>query len=156
MIKKIDPIDHIRRNVKMYLGRTEVVPEIIVSFIVNDAIVLGAKNVIVKNCSDWWLIASEMDWLRVGNDNPILQLFQKFVTLEGGGQNAVRREIILSAFANNIITWDDTCRRFSRQLSDKVKIFYAACFSGFNVTVVTGHQLRVRPDQRSGCFALAC
>ena len=105
MIKKIDPLAHVLENKKMYLGRDDVEPDILASFIIDDALVLGAQTVFTKRHKEWWFIGSDFDWLSKGHDKEILYLFSNIVPLENGSLNAVRREILLMAFAKNVMTW---------------------------------------------------
>ena len=104
MIKKIDPVHHVRQNMNMYLGREEVVQDELATFIVDDALVLGAQRTIIVRSEGWWVIGADIDWLLTGHQKEIEDVFCGILPLLGGGQNASRREILLTAFTDNIVT----------------------------------------------------
>ncbi len=99
-----DPIKNIRNHRKMYLGRDEVTPDMLVSSIISDALILGAKKLEVRHCGDWWIISSSEDWLGYKNDYSVQDTFKKILPLWGGTVNSFRSEIVLAAFASELYT----------------------------------------------------
>lgn len=106
-IETIDFLDHIKKNPKMYLGKEKALPDELSTIIANDAIVLGASLILIKVLSPWFIVAADLDWLSVGHDKDIQDVFRRMLPLIGAGQNAFRREPILMAFANNIVVADE-------------------------------------------------
>lgn len=105
-INKIDPILHIRQNKKMYLGREDVNQDFLATNIADDALVLGASTVVIKKEKGWWIIAADVDWLMAGHNEDLKAIFQKILPLKNAGQNAIRREVLLTAFVDDILTWN--------------------------------------------------
>lgn len=99
-----DPIKNIRNHRKIYLGRDEVTPDMLVSSIVSDALVLGVKKLDTRHCGDWWIISSSEDWLRYKNDYSIQDTFKKILPLWGGTVHSFRSEVVLAAFASELYT----------------------------------------------------
>jgi hypothetical protein len=97
-------ISHIKKHRQMYLGRDEIIPEIIISYLVWDALSLGVSDVIVRHKDDWWGVGAKEDWLLKGHDKSIEEIFFEFFPLPGGGQNSFRREPVVSAFSTSIAT----------------------------------------------------
>jgi hypothetical protein len=98
----VDPVSHVRRRKVMYLGREEVAPEDLATNLVNDALTLGVASVEVHHCGDWWMVSCAEDWLARENDFTIEETFRSIVPLVGGGLEASRREILLTAFASDV------------------------------------------------------
>jgi hypothetical protein len=103
-----DAVQHIRRRKVMYLGREEVIPENLATAVCNDALTLGVGKIEVLHCGAWWLIASEEDWLAKENPHTLQETFTKLLPLAGGGREALRREVLLTAFASTVFTRKDT------------------------------------------------
>jgi hypothetical protein len=102
--KIVDPVSHVRRAKVMYLGREEVIPQNLATNLINDALTLGATRVEVHHCGKWWLVSSADDWLVRETDVTIEETFRRLVPLVGGGLEALRREILLTAFASAVFT----------------------------------------------------
>lgn len=104
----VDALSHVRRRKVMYLGpRGEVVPEDLATNLANDALTLGVASVEVHHCGDWWMVSSAEDWLARENNFTIEETFKNIVPLVGGGLEASRREILLTAFASVVFTKKD-------------------------------------------------
>lgn len=108
-IETLDTLEHIQKNTRMYLGTDEVQLDVLAINIVNDAIVLGATSVLIIKHQKWFVVAADIDWLNIGHDKQLKDVFINLLPLKGGGQNALRREVLLMAFVNDIIILDDTC-----------------------------------------------
>jgi hypothetical protein len=102
-IKVFDTIEHIKKNKEMYLGTNTVHPDVLASYVANDALVLGASKVIISYENYWYIIGSNIDWLMKGHDRRLQEIFTRSLILEGGGQNAFRREPLIMAFAEHIV-----------------------------------------------------
>lgn len=112
MINSINPIETIRNNLEMYLGVNQVIPARIASFITEDIFDLGGSRIILENRDNWYSIAADIDWLKVGHQDEVEELFKKFFPLKNGRLNSFRREILLSAFARDVATYEITSDAF--------------------------------------------
>lgn len=101
--RRLDTIEHIQRNIAMYLGRDHVAPDLLAIFVAHDALTVGAMKVHVSRRGLWWIVAADIDWLSIGHEKSLEDLFRELTPLVGGGLNAVRREPLLMAFAERII-----------------------------------------------------
>lgn len=99
-----DVIAHVRRRKTMYLGREEVIPENLITALVNDALTLGTQAVEVRHRENWWMVSSEEDWLIRGHQCTVEQVFKKLVPLAGAGPEVIRNEVLLAAFASIVFT----------------------------------------------------
>lgn len=90
----------------MYFGTNGPTPAAICSGILDGALVLGSKKSIVENHGEWWLIASDIDWLNTDNkfgtneDNAFLGLR----AFPENGINSIRSEIFAFVFSSCLIT----------------------------------------------------
>ncbi len=107
-IELSDAIPHIKNNKKMYLGADIVHPDILATYIADDALVLGAGQIIIRHDESWYIVGADIDWLMKGHDRNLSDIFSCLLPLEGGGQNALRREPVLMAFARDIVLATDT------------------------------------------------
>ena len=53
---------------------------------------------------DWWIISSNVDWLATCPDYAPEELFFNIVALPEAGPNSMRAEILLTAFAQQVVT----------------------------------------------------
>lgn len=104
-MRTLDPLDHIRRNPGMYLPGGNVDPSHLASRLSYDALTLGATRTLVVHRDAWWTVAADRDWLADGS-RVLEDLFQNVVPFPEAGVNAMRSEVLLGAFADEILTWD--------------------------------------------------
>jgi hypothetical protein len=97
-------VDYIRQHRAMFLRTKETTPIELVERILGDALYSGASECTVLRQRDWWIIASTTDWLSGHADHVPEELFQKIVAMPEAGQNAMRGEVLLTAFAQHVIT----------------------------------------------------
>jgi hypothetical protein len=102
-LKTINAIDHIRTHREMYFPDGKVSPRTLARRLVDDALILGATRCGCLNRDDWWLVWADKDWLDVSPDGGLLALFSKIVPLPEAGVNAMRSEILLTAFADDVL-----------------------------------------------------
>jgi hypothetical protein len=95
--------------------------------IANEAVILSeGKYVTSLQKGNWWIIASEVDWLRKGSpkylpstDN---EAFTKIFPLPEAGQNSIRSEVLLIAFAKDVVTvLDSTVTVIKGKLSNDIQ-----------------------------------
>jgi hypothetical protein len=99
-----DAVEHVKKRKLMYLGSEDVVPEKIAAFIANDALILKVEKIYIEHWHNWFLVRSPEDWLTYQNDFTIEETFCRLIPLVGGGANALRREILSTAFASDVFT----------------------------------------------------
>ena len=123
-IKPVDTLAHIRKNKVMYLGRDEVIPDLLACSLANDPLVLGAKSVNIQIFNDWILISSDIDWLLKGTEKKPKELFINIEPLLGGGLNATRREAVVNAFAIALcISGEEGLVEIKGKIDDDLKEF---------------------------------
>lgn len=105
-IKTLSGAEIVRKRPEMYFGTNGPTPSAICSGILEGALVLGSKKVVVENRGDWWLIASDIDWLNATNkfgtneDNAFLGLR----AFPENGVNSIRSEIFAFVFSSCLIS----------------------------------------------------
>ena len=67
------------------------------------AAVLGAEHVDINEDTDWWIVASETDWMypRPPSFNDCLELFDRIVPFPEQGPTSHRPEIYVAAYAEH-------------------------------------------------------
>jgi len=112
MIKKIDPIEHIRKRRDLYLGKEGLVcPEVLATNIATDALMLGVEEIVVSRHGAWWVVRSRDDWFELNKGFEEEDVFNKIVPVYGAPLETFRREILLMAFADNIFVVKDGVTR---------------------------------------------
>jgi len=107
MIRKIEPVEHVQKRKEMYLEHEEIIPESIAAKVVSDALTLGVEEIWVRHYDTWWIIGSADDWLQYDSSFSIEEAFTKIIPLPDGPPEAFRREILLTAFADNVFIKKD-------------------------------------------------
>jgi hypothetical protein len=100
-----DPIDFIRRRPAMFFRRGEFSPDEAVERVVGEALRCGAADLAIKRLGAWWIIWSKRDWLPPRDHHTA---FQRIVSYPEGGQNSMRAEVLLTAFASDVVTQTGT------------------------------------------------
>jgi hypothetical protein len=98
-----DPIEFIKTNPQMFLRGQNVGLELSTN-IIGNALLLTGKSVTILKQKDWWIIACEKDWLENDSNYTIGEIFSRMIPFPQAGQNSIRAEILLTAFAQDIIT----------------------------------------------------
>jgi hypothetical protein len=99
-----DAVNYIRQRKEMFLRLQEPNPIELVEHIVSDAMYSGASECYILREDNWWLIASKTDWLKCQSKHSPEALFTQIVAFPEAGQNSMRGEILLTAFAKKVIT----------------------------------------------------
>lgn len=103
-MKTLDPLDHIRAHPEMYLPGGQPDPSDFASRLAGDAMTLGASRTLAIHSGAWWAVAADVDWL-ASHSLPIHDLFRQTVPFPESGPNSMRSEVLLGAFAQDIVTW---------------------------------------------------
>ena len=90
-----------RRSPELFAGGASP-GRVIPSNIVFAAAVLGAEHVDINEDTDWWIVASECDWMcpRPPLFNDCMELFDRIVPFPEQGPTSHRPEIYVSAYSN--------------------------------------------------------
>lgn len=105
-IKVIKAEEHVIKNQKMYFGSRGANPEEICSAIAEGALILGATETNIKNHKGWWLVSSEVDWLKLPSIIEIDEksIFERFYGFPEAGVNWHRSEIMAKIFSECCFT----------------------------------------------------
>ena len=90
-----------RRSPELFAGGASP-GRVIASNIAFAAAVLGAEHVDINEDTDWWIVASECDWMRPRPPlfADCLELFDRIVPFPEQGPTSHRPEIYVSAYAS--------------------------------------------------------
>jgi hypothetical protein len=130
-----DAVGLIRRRPSMYLA-PGVSAENIAEALAHDALLLGARRVLIAREQDWMIVAADVDWLRVSgiyrHGLPPQEIFRRIVTFPEDGVNAMRHEILATAFATDVVSATPSERFIvSGEMSDDAAIWPLLCPDGF-------------------------
>ena len=103
MLKAINAIQHIRDHPRMYLPDGKVSGEYLLSQLVLDALFLGVRDIRVQHINEWWLIGSSADSFPEDSGEQLITLFTQVVPFPEAGVNSMRTEVLLTAFAQDVI-----------------------------------------------------
>ena len=90
-----------RRSPELFAGGSSP-GRVIASNVAFAAAVLGAEHVYINEYTDWWIVASECDWMcpRPPLFNNCMELFDRIVPFPEQGPTSHRPEIYVSAYSN--------------------------------------------------------
>ncbi len=74
---------------------------------------LGGRDVRFFNHDEWHAVVAECDWLQAGRFTANeVETFGRMLAFPEGGQNSIRAEVLIGAFASDVvtITKDGECR----------------------------------------------
>lgn len=72
--------------------------------LVSEALILGGRETCIMRCDAWWVIGSDVDWLSIHPEYAPKDLFFRLVAFPEAGANSIRAEVLLTAFAQQVIT----------------------------------------------------
>lgn len=118
-MRTLDPIAHIRSHPGMYLPGGVASPADLASRLSADALLLGASRTLVVHDGEWWAVAADADWFSPA-PIPADELFRRIVPFPEAGVNSMRSEVLLTAFADDVLTWgeDDAPHRVKGAADD--------------------------------------
>src|SRR5262245_37051900 len=99
-----DAINYVRQRPERFFRAGSPDPVELVTHIVGEALLLGGGDACTMHSEDWWIISSNVDWLATCPDYAPEELFSHIVALPEAGPNSMRAEILLTAFAQQVIT----------------------------------------------------
>jgi hypothetical protein len=99
----IEPINFIKNNPERFLRQNNLGLELSTN-LVGDALLLVDKPVTALKQSEWWIVFCESDWILKKSDYTIEEMFSRIIPFPEAGQNSMRSEVLLTAFANDVVT----------------------------------------------------
>ena len=119
-----DPITFIRSRPQMFLRSARFTPEEAVEHLIGAALVCGATAVsIERSAGGWWIIWSTQDWLPSGASHSV---FQRIVPFPQDGPTSMRPEVLLTAFAADVVTVSGDEMVSIKGLADDVRRTFVA------------------------------
>ena len=103
-----DPIEYIRRQPQRFLRQIPANAVELAGNLVTDALTLGARHVITMHVADWWIVGGDVDWLPRGSAAEAVRVFSQITPLPEAGDNSMRGDVLLTAFAEDIVTTSPT------------------------------------------------
>jgi hypothetical protein len=99
-----DAIDYVKQRPERFFRAGSPAPVELVTHIVGEVLLLGGSETYTMRNGDWWIISSNVDWLATCPDYAPEELFFNIVALPEAGPNSMRAEILLTAFAQQVVT----------------------------------------------------
>lgn len=98
-LHEIDDVSSIRRTFGPEMSGQQLVGQL-----VRDLILTGSLPFEVDYIAEWWVVSSEKDWLPISSEPATLRSFKRIVHFPEAGREACHSEILLSAFADAVVT----------------------------------------------------
>ncbi len=87
-------------------------------------LLFSGESVTILKKDDWWLVASEFDWIENSGGYSIEEIFSRIIPFPEDGQNSVRGEILLKAFAQDVFTESTSNSTVIKdRISQKIRIW---------------------------------
>lgn len=96
-----DPIEGVRRLAGHFFSRGAFDPAEVVARLTFEALVCGVRSLVIERAERWWIIRGDADWL---TEPDKLRSFYQIVSYAQGGDNSTRSEVLLNAFASDVVT----------------------------------------------------
>lgn len=109
-LKRIDPITHIRQHPEHYLVDGIIEGSAIVSRVMQDILTQSSISAFCAREGTWWIIASEIDWINSCSPLTVKKYFSQITPNPEVGQNAFHAEVLLTAFAEDLIVFSKSER----------------------------------------------
>lgn len=100
-----DAISYIRSRKEQFIRVYPVHGYELASNLVSDALMVSKGRVTAFRNDKWWIVASDDDWLAGQNAIDVPGMFYRIIPLPQAGQNSMRSEVLLTAFAQDVITF---------------------------------------------------
>ena len=104
----VAPIEHIRSHPEMYFPEGRIGGGYLAGRLVGDVVTGVIGETFAVRTGDWWIVASETDWMSDSHGRSVQSFFECVVPFPEGGQNAMRSEALISARARDVVTSDGT------------------------------------------------
>lgn len=98
------PLESVRALENRFFRNGTFEVHILIGLIVEEAILMGAADVLVRRLEDWWWLASSLDWLTEGDRDVSKHAFDRIQSYPQGGPNSMRPEVLATAFCRDVVT----------------------------------------------------
>lgn len=99
-IKVVDPLRFVRDHPGRFFKSGAYSAEALVAELVEEALLLGVRDLKVDRVDEWMLISAGDDWLANFSRDPFVEI----ISFKEGGVNSMLSEILATAFASNVVT----------------------------------------------------
>lgn len=101
-LRNINAIEWIRSRPNQFFASGKPDAVALLAYLMADVVMIGLGTCFIRRTSaDWWIIASDSDWLKNGKYS-IQELFYHVVSEHSHGEHSMRGEVLLSAFAKSV------------------------------------------------------
>jgi hypothetical protein len=102
-------LDYVKEHPEMFLPKGHISGMALASAILDDIFVQERVSTFVERIGEWWLIGSEFDWIGPYMQGYTLhEYFSRMVGFPEMHVNAVHSEVLLTAFAADVIVFDNS------------------------------------------------
>jgi hypothetical protein len=109
----VDPVAWARERPEQFFPGGQIDAIHLLSYVMADVLELGKGTCVIWQEADWWIVGSDVDWLRHPRYSDV-ELFSVVVPAPAHGEHSMRAEILVFAFAQDVWTCADgrqTCIR---------------------------------------------
>ena len=106
-LKILDPIACIRAHPEMYLPWGLSDGDSLALRLADDAMATTGLAISLR-AGEWWGVASEADWIGLSKARGVSDYFERIIPFPEAGPNSMRAGILVAAFAEDVVTWDET------------------------------------------------
>ena len=103
-LRVVETMDFIRSHSSMFLGVERPTDALLTNQIIAGAILLTDQRVVTCRHGGWRMIAAEEDWLAPARISDSRSVFEHIVPFLEAGVNSCHPEVLLSAFADHVVT----------------------------------------------------
>ncbi len=98
-----DAVGYVRSHPEIFFQSGLYNPQEVLLKLVTDAISLGCTPLVIDQCFGFWVISANKNWVDIDNPHGLEKVFSRLTANPKAGQNASRSEVLLNAFAENVI-----------------------------------------------------
>lgn len=102
-IQQVNALDWVRARQTELFAAGRANPMAVLAYIVSDVLELGRGECRIVASDFWWFVSSNVDWM-VHATIPVAELFERVVPALEHGEHSLRAEVVLNAFANDVVT----------------------------------------------------
>lgn len=102
-VQQVDGLEWVRSRPSQFFAGGRVSPAALFPYLVGDVVELGGGECRVVMRGAWCFLSSDHDWMRHPTI-PVAALFQRVVPAPGHGEHSLRGEVLLMAFAADVVT----------------------------------------------------
>ena len=100
---KNNAVEYVRNNPQIFFHGGQYSHYEILTKVVIDAVSLGCTSLVIEKKFDFWIIASDENWININNPHGLEKVFSRLTPNPNAGQNVSRSEILLNAFIDNVV-----------------------------------------------------